>query len=143
MFEFAGEAPPSLNALWSVFGGYKKSIFLSPQTRKFRVAVAEAFRRSPQFEKGKLLGRLKCTYKSCRRDKRKKYDIDNLIKGCLDACTSIVYNDDAQIHFLQGSKCECRTCPTPFYFKIETLGDENLEKKRRNGFAGRHGSRNR
>ena len=113
-FEYnADKLPPSLNRLWSV---YLQNIYLTREARVFRLGVRDAWLKTKQ---EKMKGKLRCSYKMCAHDKRKR-DLDNYCKAVLDACQNMgVIENDSNVLALEATKCECRHCPFPFTFKIE------------------------
>lgn len=93
--------PPSVNRIWRCVGG---RVLLSADGRAYRELVAvELWREiAPPFRDVPILtGRLSMTIRAYPPDKRKR-DIDNLAKACIDAiqATKLIFEDDAQIDHL-------------------------------------------
>ena len=94
--------PPSVNRIWRCVGG---RVLLSAAGRSYRHAVAVAvLEQNPPYYL--LTGRLSMTIKAYPPDRRKR-DIDNLAKACLDAIqsTKLVFIDDSQIDHLSIHRC--------------------------------------
>ena len=101
--------PPSVNTYWG-FHGHRR--FLTKQAVKFKQLVANTFLSSGQQGLGDA--RLSIIIRLSPPDRRKR-DIDNVIKGLLDAlCQAGIFVDDEQfdevhIHrasIKKGGECE-------------------------------------
>lgn len=87
--------PPSMNTYWRNFRG---RTILSKAGRKFKADVSEAVIAQNVPKLG--ISRLKVLIYLHPRDKR-KIDLDNRLKACLDAMQDAgVYDDDEQIDYL-------------------------------------------
>ena len=95
--------PPSLNRYYRTVKG---RILISAEGRKYRETVADYV--SESRTAAALAGRLAVEINVFPPDKRRR-DIDNLMKGMLDALTHAgVWQDDSQIDYLsirRGEPC--------------------------------------
>ena len=88
--------PPSTGSMWRIF---RNRWVLSPKGREYRVAVEEQIQ-SQKVSLG-IQTPVKVEIIAYRPDKRKR-DLDNLLKGSLDALTKAgVWEDDSLIHDLR------------------------------------------
>jgi len=94
--------PPSVNRIWRCVGG---RVLLSAEGRTYREVVAAAV--LEQHGAGDpLAGRLSMTIRAYPPDRRKR-DIDNLAKACIDGIqsTKLIFEDDSQIDHLSIHRC--------------------------------------
>ena len=88
--------PPSVNTYWGFRGSRR---FLTKKATEFKKAVAEAFTGT-----GFATERLQVTIYLYPPDRRKS-DIDNRVKSCLDALVQAGFmTDDSQIDYLVVSR---------------------------------------
>ena len=124
-FRYGGTPPPSLNELWSNFGGVIK---LTPEAREFRLGMLQA--RIKAGLTRKMHGKLFCKIRVCMRDRRKR-DLDSFLKGTLDSLTGTgVIEDDSQIVRIEADKCDCMDCPTSFFLLVRELENEGGNDKK-------------
>lgn len=92
--------PPSVNAMWRTYRG---RMLLSAKGRAYRASVWNALA-AWELETGlnitEWMGPVKVAFEVVPPDRRKR-DLDNLLKGILDALQHCnVIQDDAQVHSL-------------------------------------------
>lgn len=90
--------PPSVNAMWRTVNG---RMILSAAGRKYRGDVAMAiYEHRREVPMPTRICKLKVILEVVRPDNRRR-DLDNLLKGILDALQHAeVYEDDSQVHDL-------------------------------------------
>ena len=92
--------PPSVNNYWG-FHGHRR--FLTPKAKEFKSLVLEAFRSSGEPSLGS--SRLHVSIDLHPNDRRRT-DIDNRVKSCLDALVQAgAFDDDSQIDLLTVRRC--------------------------------------
>jgi crossover junction endodeoxyribonuclease RusA len=88
--------PPSMNTYWRRRG---HTTYLSPKGRQYKKAVASRIRE--EFGEVDLItGRVGIAIELCRGDRR-KFDVDNYVKGLCDALNGVIWEDDAQVDVIQ------------------------------------------
>jgi crossover junction endodeoxyribonuclease RusA len=88
--------PPSVNHYWRNFRG---RMVISAEGRKYREAVVQQVWLEGKIKR--ITGDLKVTIEAFRPDERRR-DLDNLLKGTLDALAHAgLYEDDSQIRDLR------------------------------------------
>lgn len=90
--------PPSMNTYWRSFRrGNRIAVILSARAREYRAQVVESVQSQTIAHLTPCVGRLHVRIVLHAPDKRKR-DIDNYVKGLLDALTHAqVWGDDSQI----------------------------------------------
>lgn len=106
MFVYRCEVlPPSVN---SFYGRARRHVYLKPPVHEWRQSLKEAWVASglPVF-----LDEVAVEIFICPKDRRKR-DLDNCIKSCLDALEAAgALRDDHQVAHLMVQRCPCRQCP--------------------------------
>ena len=93
--------PPSVNHYWRHYEG---RTLLSAQGRKYRYEVRGAVYKTLQRAPEPLRGPLSIDIEVAMPDRRKR-DLDNLLKGLLDALAyAKIYEDDSQLHMIVISR---------------------------------------
>jgi len=90
--------PPSVNNYWG-FNGHRR--YLTQKAQNFKANVAEIAKNYPKLGKARLEIKI-----SLFPDSKRKADIDNRIKSCLDAMAQAqLFDDDSQIDRLFVERC--------------------------------------
>jgi crossover junction endodeoxyribonuclease RusA len=96
---------PSVNHVWKHrVIGRRAMVYMSKEGVEFRSKIAQIVREK-QLHNLKLESRLQVKIELLMRDKR-RVDIDNRVKSCLDALTHAgIWLDDSQIDILTVVRC--------------------------------------